>query len=60
MNASVPLVEADAASQQDLDAATAALKANEANVKALKANVDQTSLVHAVPRSMRCREKWNR
>jgi len=39
-----PLVEADAASKQDLDAAVAALKANQANVDALKANVDQTSL----------------
>jgi membrane fusion protein, multidrug efflux system len=39
-----PLVKADAASQQDLDAAFAALKANEANVTALKANVDQTGL----------------
>ncbi len=39
-----PLVKADAASKQDLDAAAAALKANEANVAALKANVDQTSL----------------
>ena len=40
----VPMVAADAASKQDLDAATAALKANEANVNALQANVDQTSL----------------
>ena len=39
-----PLVEADAASQQDLDAAVAALKANEANVKANQANVDQMAL----------------
>jgi len=39
-----PLVKADAASQQDLDAAAAALKANQANVNALKANVDQTDL----------------
>lgn len=39
-----PMVEADAASQQDLDAAVAALKANTANVNALKANVDQTAL----------------
>ncbi len=39
-----PLVKADAASKQDLDAATAALKAGEANVTALKANVDQTDL----------------
>jgi len=39
-----PLVEADAASKQDLDAAAAALKANTANVAALKANVDQTAL----------------
>jgi membrane fusion protein, multidrug efflux system len=39
-----PLVEADAVSKQDLDAAVAAWKANEANVNALKANVDQTSL----------------
>jgi membrane fusion protein (multidrug efflux system) len=40
----VPMVQADAASKQDLDAVTAALKANEANVKALEANVDQTRL----------------
>ncbi len=39
-----PLVEADAASKQDLDAAVAALKAAEANVAALKANVSQTEL----------------
>jgi len=39
-----PLVKADAASKQDLDAATAALEAGEANVAALKANVDQASL----------------
>ena len=39
-----PLVEAGAASQQDLDAAVAALRANEANVNAYKANVDQVSL----------------
>jgi membrane fusion protein (multidrug efflux system) len=39
-----PLVEGDAASRQDLDAANAALKANQANVNALKANVDQASL----------------
>lgn len=39
-----PLVKADAASKQDLDAATAALGAGEANVRALKANVDQTGL----------------
>ncbi len=39
-----PLVKADAAPQQDLDAAAAALKANESNVSANKANVEQTSL----------------
>jgi len=39
-----PLVKADAASQQDLDAAVAALRANEANVKSAQANVDQTTL----------------
>jgi len=39
-----PLVQADAASKMDLDAAAAALTANQANVNALKANVDQTSL----------------
>ncbi|MBZ5580176.1 MAG: efflux RND transporter periplasmic adaptor subunit [Acidobacteriia bacterium] len=39
-----PLVAADAASRQDLDSASAAWKANEANVKALQAGVDQTSL----------------
>jgi membrane fusion protein (multidrug efflux system) len=40
----VPLVKQDAASGQDLDAATAAFKASEANVSSLQANVDQTSL----------------
>jgi membrane fusion protein (multidrug efflux system) len=40
-----PLVAADAASQQDLDAAEAALLAAEANVKANQANVDQMALV---------------
>ncbi len=39
-----PLVEQDAASKQDLDAAIAALHANEANVRASKANVDQAQL----------------
>ena len=39
-----PLAAADAASKQDLDAAYAALKANEANVKASEANVDQMRL----------------
>jgi membrane fusion protein (multidrug efflux system) len=39
-----PLVQADAASQQDLDAAVAALRAAEETVKANKANVDQTAL----------------
>jgi len=39
-----PLVEAGAASQQDMDAAVAALRANEANVSAYKANVDQVAL----------------
>jgi membrane fusion protein (multidrug efflux system) len=39
-----PLVEADAASKQDLDAATAALTSNQQNVRALQANVDQTRL----------------
>ena len=39
-----PLVEADAASKQDLDAASAALKAHEANVNALQASVDQANL----------------
>jgi len=39
-----PLVAADAASKQDLDAAIAALKANEASVRANKANVDQAAL----------------
>jgi membrane fusion protein (multidrug efflux system) len=39
-----PLVEADAAAKQDLDAAVAALKAGEANVNAQRANVDQTRL----------------
>jgi membrane fusion protein, multidrug efflux system len=39
-----PLVEADAASQQDLDAAMAAYKANEAGVRASKASVDQSAL----------------
>ncbi len=39
-----PLVKADAASQQDLDAAVAQLNANKANVNARKANVEQTRL----------------
>lgn len=39
-----PLVKADAASQQDLDAATAQLNANKAAVNARKANVEQTKL----------------
>jgi membrane fusion protein (multidrug efflux system) len=39
-----PLVQADAASKQDLDSATAALKANEASVRANSANVDQMAL----------------
>ena len=39
-----PLVQADAASKQDLDSATAALTANEASVRANKANVDQVAL----------------
>lgn len=39
-----PLVSQDAASQQDLDNAVAALEANKANVAALSANVDQTRL----------------
>jgi membrane fusion protein (multidrug efflux system) len=39
-----PLVQADAASQQDLDAATAALRAAEETVKANKATVEQTAL----------------
>jgi len=39
-----PLVAGDAASQQDLDAAVAALRAAEESVKANQANVDQTAL----------------
>jgi membrane fusion protein (multidrug efflux system) len=39
-----PLVEQDAASKQDLDAAIAALHANEANLRAAQANVDQIRL----------------
>lgn len=39
-----PLVAADAASQQDLDAAVAALRAAEETVKSNKANVEQTAL----------------
>jgi membrane fusion protein (multidrug efflux system) len=39
-----PLVQADAAAQQDLDAAVAALRAAEETVKANKANVEQTAL----------------
>ena len=39
-----PLVEADAASKQDLDAAAASLKANQAIVNAHKANVEQSGL----------------
>ena len=40
----VPLVKEDAAAQQDLDNATASLKANEANVEARQANVQQIKL----------------
>jgi membrane fusion protein, multidrug efflux system len=39
-----PLVKQDAASQQDLDNAVAALQANQANVNAKTANVEQTRL----------------
>jgi membrane fusion protein (multidrug efflux system) len=39
-----PLVSQDAAAQQDLDNAVAALAANKANVEALQASVDQTRL----------------
>jgi membrane fusion protein, multidrug efflux system len=39
-----PLVKQDAASQEDLDNAVAALKANQANVAARQANVEQTRL----------------
>lgn len=39
-----PLVKQDAAAQQDLDNALAALKANQANVAARQANVEQTKL----------------
>lgn len=41
-----PLVAEDAASKQDLDNATAALEANQANVKALEAGVEQTLLMN--------------
>ncbi|HWB99428.1 MAG TPA: efflux RND transporter periplasmic adaptor subunit [Bryobacteraceae bacterium] len=39
-----PLVKEDAAAKQDLDNALAALQANQANVNAKKANVEQTRL----------------
>ena len=39
-----PLVKEDAASQQDLDNATASLQANQANVNAKRANVEQNRL----------------
>lgn len=39
-----PLVEGDAASKQDLDAAAAALRAGEANVRAYQASVDQATI----------------
>lgn len=39
-----PLVKDEAAAQQELDTAVAALRAGEANVRANKANVDQTRL----------------
>jgi membrane fusion protein (multidrug efflux system) len=39
-----PLVDADAASKQDLDAAVAARAAGEANVRALQASVDQATI----------------
>ena len=41
-----PLVAEDAASKQDLDNATASLEANQANVKALEAAVEQTRLTN--------------
>lgn len=41
-----PLVAQDAASRQDLDNAAAALEANQANVKALEAGVEQTELTN--------------
>lgn len=41
-----PLVAEDAASKQDLDNASAALEANQANVKALEAGVEQTDLTN--------------
>jgi len=40
----LPLVQEEAAAKQELDAATAALGANDAAVKAAQANVDQTRL----------------
>ncbi len=39
-----PLVDADAASKQDLDAAVAALRAGEANVRASQASVEQATI----------------
>ena len=39
-----PLVDADAASKQDLDASVAALKAGEANVRASQASVEQATI----------------
>lgn len=39
-----PLVKEEAAAQQELDSAVAALRAGEANVRASQANVDQTRL----------------
>jgi membrane fusion protein (multidrug efflux system) len=40
----IPLVKEEAAAKQELDAATAALRAGEATVRAAQANVDQTRL----------------
>jgi membrane fusion protein (multidrug efflux system) len=42
-----PLVQEDAASRQDLDNAVSALQANDANIRAKKANVEQTRLTVA-------------
>ncbi|MDQ6676227.1 MAG: efflux RND transporter periplasmic adaptor subunit [Acidobacteriota bacterium] len=44
VNRLTPLVKQEAAATQDLDNAQAALKANQANVNARKANLDQTRL----------------
>ena len=53
-----PLVKDEAAAQQELDTAVAALHAGEANVRASQANVDQTRLSTANADFVHRRERW--